>query len=257
MRGMTRARLKLRLHRLAGRVDERLPHGRRSIRYHGYDVVYSRGNSLVERIKTQGEYEPRVCQAIVHALEESETRTFVDIGANIGLVSLAVLAGVPDASVFAFEPGPHQHALLAETIRLNRLEDRLSLYPWALADKSGTATFAVHSTVHAAGDGLIDTGRSGTARYVPVRTETLDHWWHDHARPPIAVAKIDVEGAELLTLRGADSVIRHCRPTIVLEISEDNLRLYPYGPEDVGAHLEGLGYELEEIGKGDFVARPR
>ena len=90
-----------------------------------------------------------------------------------------------------------------------------------------------------------------------VQTETLDGWWRGHGRPSIDVVKVDAEGAELLILRGADEVLAQCRPTIFLEISQDNLRVYPYGAADVREHLQERGYGLEPLEKGDFVARPR
>ncbi len=237
-------------------VDERLPHRRRVYPYCGFELVYSKGTSLVWRIETYGDYEPEVIGALVAELGRSRERTFVDVGANIGLISLAALAGVPGSRGFAFEPGPHQRALLADTIRRNGLKDRLTLSPLALSDAAGTACFAVHRRRHAAGDGLVDTGRAGPARSITVETETLDAWWQRSGRPWIDVVKIDTEGAELLVLRGAGAVIAECGPTIFLEISEDNLRAYPHGAADVRAHLEGLRYTLEPVGPGDFAARP-
>ena len=46
-------------------------------------------------------------------------------------------------------------------------------------------------------------------------------------------------------------------PTCHLEIHEQNLRPYPYDADEVRAHIEGLGYALEELGRAEFVARPR
>ena len=242
---------------MRGVVDEWLPHRRRIFPYCGFELVYSKGTSLVWRMETYGAYEPEVIDALVTELGRSRNRILVDVGANIGLVSLAALAAVPDSRAFAFEPGPHQYALLAETIRRNGLEDRLSLSTLALSDTVGIAQFAVHSSRHAAGDGFLDTGRAGPAQFITVATETFDGWWEGHGRPPVDIVKIDTEGAELHVLRGASEVISLCRPVIFLEISEDNLHAYPYGADDVRAHLEGLGYGLEQLGAGDFVARHR
>ena len=186
-RGLARA---MRLRALVDALDRRLPHGRRVLSYRGFALVYSRGNTLVERIRAQGDYEPELTAQIVAELRRSEHRTFVDVGANIGIVSLAVLSGVPDARVFAFEPGPHQHELLAETIRRNGLGASITAHRLALADRAGTSSFAVHASWHAAGDGLMDTGRSGRARRVTVETDTLDRWWERAGRPPVDVVKL-------------------------------------------------------------------
>jgi FkbM family methyltransferase len=259
-RPLAAARRLARAFRLRGplsALDRRLPHGRRVIPYCGFSLVYSRGNTLVERIVAQGNYEPELTAQIADELGRSRHRTFMDVGANIGIVTLAVLFRVPDARVFAFEPGPHQHDIFAETIRRNALGDSISLSRLALADRPGTRSFAVHAPWHAAGDGFIDTGRSGLARSVTVESDTLDRWWDRAGRPSVDVVKLDTEGSELMILRGGAVMLETCRPVLFLEIHEQNLQAYPYGADDVRAHIEALGYGLKANGRADFVARPR
>lgn len=225
--------------------------------YEGFELVYSRGTSLVERLAQGGAYEPELLGLLVDELRASERPTFVDVGANIGLISLAVLARVPEARVFAFEPGPHQRRLLEATIARNGLSGRLMLSPLALSERGGTAPFAVHTSRHASGDGFVDTGRAGPTRELRVRTESLDAWWEGEGQPPLDVVKIDTEGAELLVLRGAEAVLEAERPVVFLEIHPLNLRAYPYASDDVRDFLESRGYRLEPIaGETEFVARP-
>jgi hypothetical protein len=90
-----------------------------------------------------------------------------------------------------------------------------------------------------------------------VETETLDSWWDRSGRPEVDVLKLDTEGSELLILRGACALIEHCRPVVFLEIHEQNLEPYPYGREDVVAHLDGLGYVLSACSDTEFVAKAR
>lgn len=256
MRGLSRAGLSRWLRRLWDRVDDLLPHGRRTMSYKGFKVVYSRRTSLVERIRQYGDYEPEITRAIAAELG-SATKTLVDVGANIGLISLGVLAEVPGARIFAFEPGRHQHDLFRGTIRRNGLERAITLSPLALSDRPGRAEFAVHSTRHSSGDGFVDTGRAGPSRIVSVETDTLDRWWERSGRPSIDVIKIDTEGSELLVLRGASEVLTHCRPVLFLEIHPPNVRGYTYSTDDVRWHVEGQGYRLEAVsGESEFVARP-
>lgn len=252
----SRAGVSRRLRRQWDAIDARLPHGRRTLTYHGFELVYSRRTSIVERLLATGTYEPEVTSAIVAALGGSEEPVFLDVGANIGLVSLMVLDCLPDARVYAFEPGRHQRELFAETIRRNGLAGRVVLSPLALSDSAGAATFAVHTTRHAAGDGFLDTGRGGPARFEAVEADTLDSWWRRNSAPRIDVLKLDTEGSELLVLRGAGETIARCRPTLVVEVHPQNVSAYPYVPEDVFRHIEGLGYALEELTSTEFVARP-
>jgi FkbM family methyltransferase len=217
------------------------------INYQGYRVFYSIGTSLIERFRkiTGGIYEEETSKAIVNALSQSTTCNFIDIGANIGLISYYVANHLPHATIFAFEPGPHQYSLLQKTVHWNNLENRIFLYPIALSNQKGFLDFHVHSSQDVSGDGFLDTGRAGPTTQISVSTMELDAWWNDSSRPQIDVIKIDTEGAELWVLQGATSLIKQCNPVIITEICHLNYKRYPYSEFDVLAFLENfLGYTV-------------
>src|SRR4029079_9829718 len=60
---------------------------------------------------------------------------------------------------------------------------------------------------------------TGESLTVPV--VTIDQLWEERKRPAISFCKIDVEGAELQVLRGAEQVLRACRPALILEADPD------------------------------------
>src|SRR5262249_42079339 len=74
--------------------------------YRGFVVYHHRDTSLVRWLVRGALYEAAVSRAIAAALERTEAPLVVDVGANIGLMTLNVLAERPDARVVAFEPGP-------------------------------------------------------------------------------------------------------------------------------------------------------
>jgi FkbM family methyltransferase len=253
-------------------VIDRLRPFERTFSYRGFKVRYSRGTSIVERVKEEGAFEGEKTDTMIRELRDTIDPVVMDVGANIGLVSLDMLAAVPGARIFAFEPGPHQCQLFRTTIRENGLEQRIELSEVALGDREGSATFAVHATEHASGDGFFDTGRAGATRTIEVGVRTVDGWWIDAGRPAVRLLKIDTEGAELMVLRGGEGMIAHCRPLLFLEINAVNLRPYPYDASDILDWLQSHGYVLhtldgEAVGNGDlerrlqetedFVARPR
>ena len=70
--------------------------------------------------------------------------TFIDIGANVGLFSVAAGRKVgPTGSVLAFEPAPETMAALTDTIRLNGLKAIVTLHQCAAGRENGTALFHV------------------------------------------------------------------------------------------------------------------
>lgn len=230
---------------LDGLVNERAMGALMVRKYMGYMLVYSRGTSLIEHIRLGRPYEKEIVGALLMAIRERRASRVLDIGANIGLVTLACLAESPDVRVYAFEPGLHQRKLLEETVKLNDLWGRVEVYPMALSNSVGNASFAVHEGAHASGDGLLDTGRAGASSTIMVDVTTLDEWWKSAGSPDIPVAKIDVEGAEKWLLEGGIGFLSACRPTLVIEIWPDNERPYGYGPDDVFFLLKELGYRLE------------
>ncbi len=73
-------------------------------RYFGFELVYGKGNLLVRRIDDSREYEPSVAAYLQRSLPRQAQ--VIDVGANLGLFSLAVLGIEPSATVHMFEPSP-------------------------------------------------------------------------------------------------------------------------------------------------------
>jgi FkbM family methyltransferase len=89
-------------------------------------------------------YEEEISLAIITELAKSDAPTFLDIGAHTGFMTLNVLAKIPFAHVFAFEPGILQSSLFEKTIEAeaNNLKDKVTLYKEALGCKTGTISFS-------------------------------------------------------------------------------------------------------------------
>ena len=243
---------------------------RQTMVYRGFELHYSRGTSLIEGIRGGRLYEPEITRNITPALQGGGL--FLDIGANIGLITLNVLADAPAARIVAFEPGAHQSGLLAATVAANRLEDRVTVHRCALADREGTAQFAIHRSRHASGDGFLDTHRAGRTQTVEVPMTTLDRWWSDAGRPRVQAMKIDTEGAELWVLKGGEALLAACRPLVVFELNARNLSVYPHEAVDVLRFFTQRGYAVRSVdgaaiteanlarhveAGNDYVAEPR
>ena len=152
-----------------------------------------------------GTYEPEQTRQFQQHITRGAT--VLDVGAHVGYYTVlsAVLSG-PQGQVYAFEPNPVNHAFLQRHVRLNRLAS-VTIENAAVSDRNGTASFAFGS-----GSG---TGHLDEAGALTVRTLRLDDFCSDRQIRPEFV-KIDVEGAELAVLRGAEAVITDHHPVIVL-----------------------------------------
>jgi FkbM family methyltransferase len=212
--------------------------------YRDFILYYSRGTSLVECLKHAEVYEKNLSEAIINVLKREKAPIFLDIGANIGLITLNVLCEVTNATVHAFEPGPHQHLLLFKTIKINDLSAKVVLHNQALSNQTGKSRFAIHNTSDASGDGFFDTGRAGPARNILVDCIKLDDWWISNEKPNITALKIDTEGSELMVMQGGSDMISECLPSLFIEIWPENLRCYPYDAEDILNWLNQNRYAL-------------
>src|SRR5262245_12421795 len=87
-------------------------------------------------------YELDVWRALMAELRMGDT--FVDVGAYIGLYTIAVglrLRG--SGRIIAFEPDNHNFLLLQQHVKLNGLEKQIELHQRAVCDKDGQCCFSV------------------------------------------------------------------------------------------------------------------
>ena len=139
--------------------------------------------------------EPSIVKVAAGILRPSDT--VVDIGANVGFLTrkFASLVG-NQGKVLAFEPDPATFDfLLYNTQRL----PQVSVFQEAVSDRIGAMSFYLHPT-SGMSNSLVNAWKDG--RTIQVKTSTLDAWAQDHEIGCIRLVKIDVEGAELLVLRG-------------------------------------------------------
>jgi FkbM family methyltransferase len=159
-----------------------------------------------------------------------------DVGANIGLFAFA--AG-PSGRVLAVEAD----GWLAELIERSAREAparyaRVEVISAAVAAAPGVASFCIARRGRAGNHlegvpGSTQTGGTREIRQVPA--VTLDSLLARTAAPQ--VVKIDVEGAELLCLKGAERLLREVRPVLLCEVAAEN-------QAEAGAILLRHGYTL-------------
>lgn len=145
-----------------------------------------------------------------------------DVGANVGLFSFAS-AGLVGASgrVLAIEPDPWLSELLRKSSRLKENEDRsVEVLSVAVGERNGIVDLNIAERGRATNfvSGNEPSSQTGGVRnVVTVIAITLD-WLLDFWPAP-SVIKIDVEGAEVSVLRGAERLLREVRPKIMCEVS--------------------------------------
>lgn len=129
----------------------------------------------------------------------------LDIGANIGAVSMFWAEGRPDIKFHVYEPNPQSFSTLCKNIESNRLSSQFTAHPEALGRTRGelklwtdVPTTLATSYGEAPAEG---------ARMITVPMITLDEAWDRLGRGPIWMLKIDTEGAEGDILEGASDAL--------------------------------------------------
>lgn len=237
-------------HNLIHDIKERITTKGPKIRfryYSGFKLFYScskQGTGIVNHIMCDRIYEMDTCNSLESSLKGIQNPTFIDIGANIGLISLQMLKRFPKLKIYAFEPSPHQYSLFKKTIQENTLSDKIILSEDAVSDTQSEVSFFIHNEANCSGDGFIDTGRGGDGTSINVKTIPLDIWWKNNEKPHIDLIKIDTEGAELFVLKGAKELIQECSPVIFFEMQEANYKVYRYTWKDIISFFDSINYVI-------------
>jgi len=168
--------------------------------------------------------------------------TVIDVGANIGIwtIGAAKRTGA-SGKVHAFEPFAVNFERLLSNIELNRVSNVVT-QQMALSDRAGKLEFFPSPNMNS-GVGLL-APKSWNVRTVQVEAITLDDYCAQHHITP-DVLKIDVEGAELLVLKGASRLLASpSPPAIVFEMNRDMAANFDSSPERISDFLAGFRYSV-------------
>ena len=179
-------------------------------------LVEPRRGGLERSLFYTGAYETGTLHIISKILHEGDT--FVDVGANIGLMSVRASELVsPRGRVFAFEPVPQTFTMLEYNLRLNDCSNA-SAYNVAVGIARETLAIYEADTLSRGSASLFHPNEPAVESSVQV--DTLDHLLD--ASQSITALKIDVEGWEPAVLKGATRLLsRHDAPMLIVEYTDD------------------------------------
>ena len=199
-------------------------------------------NSLAREVFFLGRYEPQETLLLPALLRPGDT--CVDVGAHWGYFSLLAAARVGRTGrVLAVEADPRVFATLEKTLSLN---PGLSVEAMqvAAADEPGTI---VLNGFDERGDnwGISSIATSQGGERFEVRAEPLDAILERCGVAEVGLLKMDIEGAEVLALRGAERALRERRiRTMVLELHPPQIAALGARVSDVITQLRASEYHL-------------
>jgi len=182
----------------------------------------------------------------------NENTVLLDVGANIGVMTVHMAKKFPQAQVFAYEPVPENYSTLQRVVGFFNLKN-VTAFNFALGNSEGEIRFVMPEIKKVKFQGLshIDDGRNltdeaGQKYLVPMRKlDNLNEL--NSIDKPIGGIKIDVENYEYQVLAGGIRLISKYKPIIYAELWENQNRL------DCMKLLTEIGYYVFILENGNLI----
>ncbi|HTY76885.1 MAG TPA: FkbM family methyltransferase [Candidatus Bathyarchaeia archaeon] len=189
-----------------------------------------------------GSWEGLIYQAVKGLVPPGST--VLDVGAHVGYSAMLFAEWVgPDGRVHCFEPVPAHASQIEDNARLNGYERRLSVRRLAVGDRRGRASFHHDVTQNTGMGSLVPRPTQGVT--VDVDMQALDEWRAEARVGPVALVKIDVEGAEGLVVRGmAKGLGAGDYAALLVEIHDRELEQFGTPLGELLETLGAAGYRL-------------
>jgi len=198
-------------------------------------------------INHDGRYENRALCLIKDYLEsvisDLNKTVALDIGANIG--NHSVYFSDLFEEVFAFEPNPRTFALLKFNSEHACFKKNIRCFNFGLSEKNSKLFFQA-SKSNVGGSRIVkDPKDRNDSDTFLIEVKRADDFSELYDRK-ISLIKIDVEGHELATLKGAKSLIEKNKPVILFEQHASD---FSDGRSDVVDYLRAFNYRFLTIEK--------
>lgn len=166
--------------------------------------------------------------------------TVIDVGAHVGLHTLMFSQRVgPTGHVLAIEPSPANAQFLRSHIVWNDCRN-VDVIEAVAGDRETHVSFNFRTDPTDPGGFANSLAYTigGETNTVPMTTvDVICAGQRPH------LIKIDVEGAELLVLRGARETLSRWAPMVAVSIHPEPMRLLGTSPSELVAFLSGCGYQ--------------
>jgi FkbM family methyltransferase len=184
---------------------------------YGFKIVLDGGDlHLTPEMVFEGCCEPAEENVLRKILKGGDW--MIDVGANVGPFALLAAQQVgPFGRVFAYEPNPRPMTLLARSVAINRMQDRVVRRPVAVG---ASCDLAEVKGAAGAASAMEPAGGEDMALAPGVQLVRLDDEFPVDL--PIKLLRINVKGSMACVLRGARRLVeRHCIEFIMLRLSEE------------------------------------
>jgi FkbM family methyltransferase len=218
----------------------------------GRKIIVNPATFTYQFVYFLGEYEPAITNVISKIVRKDDI--CFDVGANIGWYTtlLQTLIG-KHGSVHAFEPVPSSFRTLKANTALNKNTDKVILNEFALGDQEKEINIYNSATLPD-GHASISKNENSDFEVIPIKMKTADDYVETHNINEVNFIKLDIEGAELFMLQGANKLFRQSKPPIwIIEMALETSERLGYLPNDLIELMQKqVDYDFYEINMKTF-----
>ena len=210
-------------------------------RVNGLTYKVRTGDVVGRHIYKYGSHEPAMSEFFSTQLHPVDGDLVIDIGANIGWYSVmfSQLCADTDAQVVCFEPEPDNYALLTHNLQTNDARNTRT-FPIGLSDNDDGAALHLFGDQNRGRHSLLPINDDNQISVATARLDDILDTPEYQNRTPRLI-KIDIEGFELIALRGAPKTLERC-PMLVTEFSPQYMRQGGLEPVDMLRYLSEFGF---------------
>lgn len=210
---------------------------------HGYLMRLSLDNWSERQTYFLGRYVDLRTQLVVkYALRHGDT--FVDVGGNIGMITLLGSRCVgPTGRVITFEPNPEPASRIRQALQDNHIAN-VTLHNVGLSDAPATLTLTM-ITEHS-GMGTLAPVDGEESKHITAQVDVqvvLGDTLIPENLPGAMAIKVDIEGFETRALRGLVQTMRHYQPVIITEVVAHHLHRAGSSVAELFDLMRAQGYQ--------------
>lgn len=196
-----------------------------------------------------GDYEKECMDMMLRLIKPGDI--IVDIGANIGWYSLNLAKSINNIQIHAFEPIPRTFDYLTRNLALNNIVN-VNAHNLGISEEAKELTF-YYDSEDAGSTSINNLLGKENIQQVKGQVITLDHFI-SYEKTAVDFIKCDVEGAELLVLKGSEETLKTHKPIVFAEMLRKWALKFNYHPNQIIEFMNKLGYHCFIMKNGSLEA---
>lgn len=167
-------------------------------------------------------------------------KIIVDIGAHIGIFSLAIAQMCPNSTIIAYEPFKENYQLLKKNITANGFSN-IIFHQKALSAKKETVTIFINK-FNTGGHSLFP---NNSGKKIKVKSISLEDVFVENKLNTIDLLKIDCEGGEYdIILKASKETLQKVNE-IIFELHKTERTIKYHSPKELISFLTSNGYKIK------------